>query len=69
MITKKFEPILRFDGINLDGAPEGDRTRFTLGLNYHIAKNAVAKVNYEIRNDDGVNDDDNLFGLQLSVGF
>jgi len=69
MLTKKFESIIRYDAINLDGAPEGDRTRLTLGLNYHIARNAVAKVNYELRNDDGVNADDNLFGLQLSVGF
>ena len=69
MITKKFEPIVRYDAISLDGDPESDRSRVTLGMNYHLAKNAIAKVNYELRSDDGADEDDNVFGVQLSIGF
>ncbi|MDW3192976.1 MAG: hypothetical protein R8G66_11450 [Cytophagales bacterium] len=68
-LTKKLEAILRYDAIELDGAPEGDRNRITFGANYHVAKNAVVKVNYELRSDDGADADDNLFGLQFSIGF
>lgn len=69
MITEKLEPIVRFDAISLDGAPEDDRNRLTFGANYYLAKNAVLKVNYELRGDDGVNAEDNLFGMQFSIGF
>lgn len=69
MLTDKLEPIVRYDAIKLDGAPEGDRTRITLGMNYYLAKNAVAKVNYELRSDDGTDVDDNVLGVQLSIGF
>ena len=68
-VTQKLEPIVRFDEIRLDGAPEGDRQRFTLGLNYHLAKNAVAKVNYDIISNEGEDVKDNQFSLQLSIGF
>ncbi len=68
-IHKKWEPILRYDQINLDGAPDDDRQRVTLGLNYHLAKTAVVKVNYELVSDDGADEDDNLLGFQLSIGF
>ena len=68
-VYKGFEPVLRYDQIVLDGAPEGDRQRITAGLNYHISKTAVAKVNYEFISDDGTDEDDNVFGLQLSLGF
>ena len=69
MLSDKFEPIIRYDAINLDGAPESDRSRVTFGLNYHLAKNAIAKVNYELRSDEGEDLGDNLFGVQLSIGF
>ena len=69
MVSKKFEPIIRYDQIALDGDQLQDRDRLTLGLNYHIAKNAVAKANYDITNNDGEDVDDNQFSLQLSIGF
>ncbi len=69
MVTDKFEPIVRYDEITLDGAPEGDRSRITFGANYYLAKNAVVKINYELRSDDGADADDNLFGAQISIGF
>ncbi|WP_421765516.1 hypothetical protein [Ekhidna sp.] len=69
MITDKLEPILRYDAIALDGAPDADRSRITLGANYYLAETAVVKVNYELVSDDGADLDDNVFGVQLSVGF
>ena len=69
MITDKLEPIVRYDAITLDGAPEGDRSRITLGANYYLAETAVVKVNYELISDDGADADDNVFGVQLSIGF
>ncbi|MEO9484759.1 MAG: porin [Ekhidna sp.] len=69
MITEKLEPIVRYDAIKLDGAPDADRSRITLGANYYLAKTAVVKVNYELVSDDGADPDDNLFGVQLSIGF
>ncbi len=69
MITDKLEPIVRYDAIKLDGAPDADRSRITLGANYYLAKTAVVKVNYELVSDDGADPDDNLFGVQLSIGF
>jgi hypothetical protein len=69
MITEKLESIARYDAIDLDGDLDDNRSRVTLGLNYYLAKTAVVKVNYELINDDGENLDDNLFGVQLSIGF
>lgn len=69
MVTDKLEPIIRYDQINLDGSPDDDRNRFTLGLNYYITETAVVKANYEIIGDDGANLEDNLLGFQLSIGF
>ncbi len=69
MITKKIEAIGRYDQIELDGAPDDDRSRITVGLNYLLAKNAIFKVNYEIVSDDRADPDDNLLGFQLSIGF
>lgn len=69
MLTKKIEAILRYDAINLDTTADDDRTRVTFGANYHLAKNAVFKINYELRQDDGEDPDDNLLGIQFSLGF
>ncbi|WP_420318906.1 hypothetical protein [Ekhidna sp.] len=69
MFTDKLEPIVRYDAISLDGAPEDDRSRITLGANYYLAETAVVKVNYELVSDDGADGDDNVFGVQLSIGF
>ncbi len=69
MVTDKLESILRYDAITLDGAPEGDRSRITVGANYYLAKTAIVKVNYELISDDGADADDNVFGVQLSIGF
>lgn len=69
MLTEKLESILRYDAINLDGAADNDRSRITIGANYYLAETAVFKVNYELVSDDGADPDDNLFGLQLSIGF
>lgn len=68
-VMPKLEPLVRYDAIKLDGAPEGDRNRVTLGLNYYLSETAVLKANYELISDDGVDAEDNLFGLQFSVGF
>lgn len=68
-IAKKIEPLVRYDAIALDGSPEGDRTRITIGLNYYIRKNANIKFNYELISNDGVDAEDNLIGAQISIGF
>ncbi|MEO0330945.1 MAG: hypothetical protein AAF223_04550 [Bacteroidota bacterium] len=68
-VTERWEPVIRYDQIVLDGAPEADRNRLTLGLNYHIAKNAVVKTNYDIIQNGGEDVEDNQFSLQLSIGF
>lgn len=69
MLTEKLESILRYDAIKLDGSPDDDRSRITIGANYYLAETAVFKVNYELISDDGADLDDNLIGLQLSIGF
>ncbi len=69
MLTDKIESIIRYDEITLDGSPDNDRSRVTLGANYYLAETAVFKVNYELVSDDGADPNDNVFGLQLSIGF
>ncbi|MEQ9405741.1 MAG: porin [Cyclobacteriaceae bacterium] len=69
MLTDKLESIVRYDTIKLDGSPDDDRSRITLGANYYLAETAVFKVNYELVSDDGADPDDNLLGFQLSIGF
>ncbi len=69
MLTEKLESILRYDAITLDGSPDDDRSRITLGANYYLAETAVFKINYELVSDDGSDPDDNVLGFQLSVGF
>ncbi len=68
-VYKGFEPVIRYDQIKLDGAPENDRSRLTVGLNYNVSETAVVKVNYEFIKNDGIEIDDNVFGLQFSIGF
>lgn len=67
----KLEPMIRYDQIDLDDATnlEGNRQRFTFGLNYHIFQNTVIKCNYDIISDDGADIDDNILSLQFAVGF
>ena len=69
MLTDKIESIVRYDAIKLDGSPDDDRSRITLGANYYLAETAVFKINYELVSDDGTDPDDNVLGFQLSVGF
>lgn len=66
---KNFEPVLRYDQINLDGLDVDNRDRVTIGFNYHFYENCVFKANYEIINNEGIDKKDNLFSLQLAVGF
>ena len=69
-ITEKFEPVVRFDQIKLDGDPTNDLNRFTLGLNIFIGPTAVVRANYDFVSNDGESEkDDNQFSIQLSVGF
>lgn len=69
MLTDKIESILRYDEINLDGSPDDDRSRITIGANYYLSETAIFKINYELISDDGADPDDNLIGFQVSVGF
>jgi hypothetical protein len=67
---KRIEPVMRYDQIDFDDADvTKNKQRFTLGLNYRISSTAVAKISYEVISNDGLSVDDNLFGLQLAVGF
>ncbi len=66
---KNFEPVLRYDQIRLDGLPTDDRDRITFGLNYHFYENCVFKINYELINNQGIDIEDNLFSMQIAVGF
>ncbi|MCF6241079.1 MAG: hypothetical protein L3J74_07020 [Bacteroidales bacterium] len=66
---KNFEPVIRYDQIRLDGLDTDDKDRWTFGLNYHFYENCVIKVNYELIKNKGVDLEDNLFSIQLAVGF
>ena len=66
---KNFEPVLRYDQIRLDGAQELNKDRFTFGMNYYFYKHCVVKVNYELIKNQGIDLKDNLFSLQLALGF
>lgn len=68
-IYKGLEPVLRYDAITLDGTPANDRTRVTVGLNYHFSSTCNLKVNYDITKNEGTDVDDNLFGIQFALGF
>ena len=67
----KFEPILRYDQIDLDDQAnlEGNRQRISLGLNYHLFQNAVIKCHYDIVSDDGIDTDNNMLSFQFAIGF
>lgn len=71
--TGKFEPVVQFDWIELDGAPEKDRERWTAGFNYFpfddLAPSLVIKTSYEWVDNDGVDIDDNALWVQLAIGF
>lgn len=71
ILAKKFEPVVRYDFMNWDDAtdPTKDKSRIYLGLNYLIANTMNAKVGYEIINNDGSDVDDNVFAVQLALGF
>ncbi|MEO9965283.1 MAG: hypothetical protein ABJF11_05825 [Reichenbachiella sp.] len=71
LIAEKFEPVVRYDFMNWDDAtdPTKDKSRVYLGLNYLIANTMNAKVGYEIINNDGTDVDDNVFAVQLALGF
>lgn len=66
---KNFEPVFRYDQIRLDGAPAGDRDRYTFGVNYYFYDNCVFKINYEIIKNKGIDNKDNVFSMQIAVGF
>ncbi len=66
---KNFEPVIRYDQIRLDGLDIDDKDRWTFGLNYHFYENCVIKVNYELIKNKGIDLEDNLFSIQLAVGF
>lgn len=66
---KKFEPVIRYDQIRLDDDKIYDRDRFTFGLNYNFYENCVFKINYELIQNKGVDVEDNLFSMQIAVGF
>jgi Phosphate-selective porin O and P len=70
-VYKGLEPVLRYDAISLDGVgvATSDRSRMTVGLNYHFSSTCNLKVNYDITKNDGIDIDDNLFGVQFALGF
>ncbi|MCZ6677981.1 MAG: porin, partial [Candidatus Poribacteria bacterium] len=66
----KYEPVVRYDQIELDGKEEDDRWRVTVGVNYYATDNLVAKVNLEHIDNGGDEDkDDDLIGVSLALGF
>jgi hypothetical protein len=66
---KTIEPVIRYDQIRLDGAQSGDRDRFTFGLNYYFYDNCVFKINYESIKNKGIDLKNDLFSLQIAIGF
>ncbi len=66
---KNIEPLFRYDRIRLDGLNLNDKDRMTFGLNYHFYENCVLKVNYEVVKNQGIDISDNLFSVQIAVGF
>lgn len=71
VIAKKFEPVVRYDFMNWDDStdPTKDKSRVYLGLNYLIANTMNVKAGYEIIKNDGTDVDDNVFAVQLALGF
>lgn len=71
VIKEKIEPVLRYDFMNWDDAsdPTKDKSRLYLGVNYLLSTTMNVKAGYEIINNDGTDIDDNVFALQLALGF
>lgn len=71
IIKEKFEPVVRYDFMNWDDPsnPTKDKSRLYLGINYLIASTMNAKIGYEIINNEGTDLDDNVFAIQLALGF
>jgi len=73
---KKIQPVIRYDQIRFNGLETNDpnkdllqKDRVTFGLNFRFHENCVFKTNYEIIKNQGIDVKDNLFSLQLSIGF
>lgn len=71
IIADKLEPVLRYDYMNWDDStdPTKDKSRVYIGANYLIASTMNLKAGYEFINNDGIDLDDNVFALQLAIGF
>ena len=51
------------------GDPAGDRTEWTVGLNFYLTPNFVIKADYQIRDDESSEDLDDLFNLGVGWQF
>lgn len=66
----KYEPVIRFDQIELDGKKEDDRWRVTVGVSYYATDDLVVKVNLEhIENGGDEDKDDDQISVQFALGF
>ena len=69
-ILRDLEIVLRYDKVQLPGPAEigTDRDRLTLGMDYWILPNAVAKLAYFVDSERGGNDRNGVV-LQTAIGF
>jgi hypothetical protein len=66
----RYEPVVRFDQIELDGKEEDKLWRVAIGMNYYVSESFVTKVNVEhIENGGDEDKDDDLVGVQFALGF
>ncbi|MCP4460557.1 MAG: porin [Cytophagales bacterium] len=71
VIAKKLEPVFRYDFMNWDDPsdPAKDQSRIYLGANYLLANTMNVKAGYEIVTNEGTDVEDNIFAIQLALGF
>ena len=67
------EPVVAYDQIQLDGAPEGDRSFILGGVNllpfHEEVPQLIVRAFYGLQRDDGADPDDDVFLAQLALGF
>jgi hypothetical protein len=71
ILAEKWQPVARYDFMNWDDPLDAtkDKSRIYLGMNYLIASTMNIKAGYEIITNDGTDVDDNVFAIQLALGF
>lgn len=69
MATRKWEPVVRYSTRDMPGE-DGDLSRFSFGVNYHISAAGTVRLDYHINSEEsGFETDNNGFIAQFVTGF